>query len=178
MYTADTWPIAAKMNFGSRTETGEDIGTAPVSIWEDQLLQVKELGFGAIDPMDDWVPLVEISEERFASFRDMCRDLDLSIPAISVGRRSVVDVRNGDTNLAFVHDLIDRGHELGAQVINIGFMEALTPAQEKALWFWLAPGGTGAGTSPARRPARNAHQPGNVRRHLRGNPRRRGEFRA
>ncbi|MGJ9494640.1 sugar phosphate isomerase/epimerase family protein [Actinotignum sp. GS-2025a] len=140
MYTADTWPIAAKMNFGSRTETGEDIATAPLSVWEDQLLQVKELGFSAIDPMDDWVPLVDLPEKRFASFRDICRDLDLSIPAISVGRRSVVDVRNGDANLAFVHDLIDRGHELGAQVINIGFMEALTPAQEKALWFWLAPG--------------------------------------
>ncbi|GAA2183109.1 sugar phosphate isomerase/epimerase [Brooklawnia cerclae] len=140
MYTAENWPIACKMNFGSRAEDGSPIGTAPVSTWEEQLTQVAELGFTEIDPMDDWVPIAELSAERFEEFRGLLDKLGLRVTAISIGRNSVVDRENGTRNLGTVHALIDRAAELGASIVNIGFQQALTEPQKRATWFWLADG--------------------------------------
>jgi len=56
MYTADGWPIAAKISYGPYTEDGQLAAEAPASVWREQLAQVAELGYRYIDPMDDWVP--------------------------------------------------------------------------------------------------------------------------
>ncbi|MCW2810538.1 MAG: hypothetical protein JWP61_996, partial [Friedmanniella sp.] len=62
------------------------------------------------------------------------------IPAISTSRRSVMDPDRGAEYLAYSHRLLDRAAELGVPVVSYGFFQAFTPAQEKALWFWLADG--------------------------------------
>jgi sugar phosphate isomerase/epimerase len=64
----------------------------------------------------------------------------LTVPSVSTTRRSVIDAQHGDDYLRFGHTIIDRAPALGAEVVNFGFMQALTPAQERALWFWLAEG--------------------------------------
>jgi sugar phosphate isomerase/epimerase len=140
MFTAEGWPIAAKMSFGPLTEDGDPIGEAPVDIWRDQLLQVAELGFRWIDPMDDWVPIADLSKERFEEFKGVLKEVGLSVAAISIGRNSVVDKQHGDENLLRVHRTIERAAELGAGYVNVGFLEELRPAQKKALWFWLEDG--------------------------------------
>lgn len=140
MYTAENWPIACKINFGSRAEDGTPISIAPVRVWEDQLTQVAELGFTAIDPMDDWIPVADLSPKRFGEFQQLLDKLGLRMAAISIGRNSVVDRENGARNLATIHNTIDRAADLGATIVNIGFQQALTEAQQQALWFWLAEG--------------------------------------
>ncbi|WP_172119474.1 sugar phosphate isomerase/epimerase family protein [Actinomyces faecalis] len=140
MYTADGWPIAAKISYGPYTEDGQLAAEAPASVWREQLSQVAELGYRYIDPMDDWVPIGDISDERFAELKEVLDDLDLRIIAISIGRNSVIDTERGDENLAMVHRTIDRGAELGAKFVNVGFLQELYPAQKEALWFWLADG--------------------------------------
>lgn len=140
MYTPDNWPIACKMNFGPFTEDGVPIGQAPVEAWRDQLIQVAELGFEYIDPMDDWIPIVSLSEQRYGEFKSLLAELDLKVAAISIGRNSVIDVQRGAENLATIHKTIDRAADLGASIVNIGFLQALSAAQKKALWFWLADG--------------------------------------
>lgn len=140
MYTADGWPIAAKISCGPYTEDGQLAAEAPASVWREQLAQVAELGYRYIDPMDDWVPIGDISDERFAELKEVLDDLDLRIIAISIGRNSVIDTERGDENLAMVHRTIDRGAELGAKFVNVGFLQELYPAQKEALWFWLADG--------------------------------------
>lgn len=140
MYTAENWPIAAKMNFGPRAEDGTPIGEAPTSVWRDQMQQVVELGMTCFDPMDDWVPIADLSDERFAEFTAIVAELGLSVPAVSIGRNSVVDANRGEQNLATIHRTIDRAAELGATILNIGFQQDLYPAQKEALWFWLADG--------------------------------------
>lgn len=140
MTTADGWPIACKINFGGKAEDGTPIADAPASAWRDQLIQVAELGFDYIDPMDDWVPIADLSAERYAEFKRVLLDTGLRVAAISIGRNSVVDVNHGERNVATIHRTIDRAADLGATIVNIGFQQALTPAQEKALWFWLAEG--------------------------------------
>lgn len=129
MLNAEEWPIACKVNFGPTTELGEPVASAPAKVWREQLAQVADLGFKYIDPMDDWVPLADLDAGRFAQFRQVLTDTHLSVAAISIGRHSIVDVDRGRENLQTIHRTIDRAAELGASVVDLGFMQALTPAQ-------------------------------------------------
>lgn len=140
MYTAEGWPIAAKMSWGPVTDDGAPIADAPAEVWREQLIQVAELGFTCFDPMDDWVPVADLSASRYEEFKGLLKETGLSITAISIGRNSVVDAQNGDENLARIHRTIERASDLGAGFVNIGFLEDLVPAQKKALWFWLEDG--------------------------------------
>jgi sugar phosphate isomerase/epimerase len=141
MFTAQDWPIACNMlSFGSAAPDGRPIGEAPASVWAAQMREVRELGFDYIDPTDGWVPLATLSDERVREFQKVLADEGLAISSISMTRNSVVDVEHGEANLAMAHRLIDLAPEFGASVVNTGFMQAVTPAQEKALWFWLAEG--------------------------------------
>jgi sugar phosphate isomerase/epimerase len=46
----------------------------------------------------------------------------------------------GDEYLAYSHRLLDAAAELGVPMVSFGFFQSFTPAQEKALWFWLEQG--------------------------------------
>ena len=140
MYTADEWPIACKASFGPVAEDGTPIIEAGPKVWYDQLLQMAELGFTCIDPMDDWLPMADLTEDQLRTYTELLADTGLRTAAISIGRNSVVDVEHGERNLQTIHRTIDRAAELGATVVNIGFQQALTQAQKDALWFWLAEG--------------------------------------
>ncbi len=141
MYTSMDWPIACNMlPFGNKAPDGGHIKDAPASVWAGQLRQVRELGFDHIDPTDAWVPLGNMSESRVKEFQQVLADEGLAVSSISMTRNSVVDLKNGEENLATAHRLIDLAPEFGATIVNTGFMQAVTPAQQKALWFWLADG--------------------------------------
>ncbi|WP_306231301.1 sugar phosphate isomerase/epimerase family protein [Agrococcus beijingensis] len=136
MYSADDWPIAAKMNFGANAPDGTPLTQAPVSVWDEQVAQVTDLGYRWIDPIDDWINLTELSPERFVEFKRLLGRHGVGVPAISFGRRSPVDVEHGAAHVAMMHRMLDLGAEIGAGVLNVGFMSSLTEAQSRALWFW------------------------------------------
>ncbi|GAB3094379.1 sugar phosphate isomerase/epimerase family protein [Isoptericola nanjingensis] len=141
MRTADTWPIAANMlSFGSTAADGTPNVDAPAESWRGQLQQVADLGFADVDPTDAWLSIGEMTDARFAELLVVLKEVGLAVPSVSTTRRSVVDAARGEDYLRFGHTIIDRAPALGAEVVNFGFMQALTPAQEKALWFWLAEG--------------------------------------
>ena len=141
MRTADTWPIAANMlSFGSTTADGTPNLEAPAESWRSQLQQVADLGFTDVDPTDAWLSIGELSDARFGELLAVLKEVGLAVPSVSTTRRSVVDAKRGDEYLRIGHAIIDRAPALGAEVVNFGFMQDLTPAQQKALWFWLAEG--------------------------------------
>lgn len=140
MYTAEDWPIACKVNFGSQAENGTPINEAPVGVWRDQIQQIAELGFKHFDPMDDWIQIWDLPEDKYLQFTSLIQEFDLKCAAVSIGRNSVIDKERGAENLSFVHRVIDRASEMGAKYVNIGFQQALYPAQKRALWFWLEDG--------------------------------------
>ena len=140
LYTADSWPIAANMlSFAAAPGQGPLID-APSTVWASHLRQARELGFTHIDPTDAWVPLARLSDARLEEFRRVLDGEGLSIPCISMTRSSVVDVRSGETNLADARRFIDIAPSFGATIVNIGFMQAVTPEQARQIWFWLVPG--------------------------------------
>lgn len=141
MRTAENWPIAANMlSFGSTTADGTPNVAAPAESWRDQLQQVADLGFTHVDPTDAWLSIGELTDSRFAELLTVLKETGLSVPSVSTTRRSVIDAQRGEDYLRFGHTIIDRAPELGAEVVSFGFMQALKPDQERALWFWLAEG--------------------------------------
>jgi sugar phosphate isomerase/epimerase len=141
MLTAESWPIAANMlSFGATAPDGGHIKDAPASVWASQMRQARDLGITQIDPTDAWVPLARLSDERVEEFRSTLDDEGLTIPSISMTRSSVVDREHGEDYLAEAHRLLDLAPSFGASVVNVGFMQALTPQQASAIWFWLEDG--------------------------------------
>ena len=140
-YTAETWPIAAAMlPFGSVDSRGGPIHEADPEEWAKHLRLVRRLGFTEFDPTDTWVRVGDLSPERLADFKKVMADSGLSIPAISTSRRSVMDPERGEEYLDYSHRLLDKAAELDVPLVSFGFFQKFTPAQEKALWFWLEDG--------------------------------------
>ncbi len=140
-YTAENWPIAAAMlPFGSVDSHGGPIHDAEPEEWAKHLKIVARSGFTEVDPTDTWVRVGDLSPERLTEFQSVLKDAGLTIPAISTSRRSVMDPEHGEEYLAYSHRLLDVAATLGVPLVSFGFFQALKPAQQNALWFWLADG--------------------------------------
>jgi len=140
-FTAENWPIAAAMlPFGSVDSHGGPIHDAEPEEWAKHLNLVARSGFTEVDPTDTWVRVGDLTPERLTEFQSVLKDAGLTIPAISTSRRSVMDPEQGEEYLAYSHRLLDVAATLGVPMVSFGFFQALKPAQQKALWFWLAEG--------------------------------------
>jgi sugar phosphate isomerase/epimerase len=140
-WTAETWPIAAAMlPFGGLDSRGGPIQDADPEEWAKQLRLVAKLGFTEVDPTDTWVRVGDLAPDRLADFQAVLDDAGLTIPAISTSRRSVMDPEHGQEYLDYSHRLLDVAAQLGVPMVSFGFFQAFTPAQAKALWFWLEQG--------------------------------------
>ena len=140
-WTAETWPVAAAMlAFGGTDSRGGPIQDADPQEWARQLRLVRRMGFTEVDPTDTWVRIGDLDDARLEDFRGALADAGLTIPAVSTSRRSVMDPERGSEYLAYSHRLLDRAAALDIPMVSFGFFQAFTPAQEKALWFWLEPG--------------------------------------
>jgi sugar phosphate isomerase/epimerase len=140
-YTAETWPVAAAMlAFGSTDSRGGPIQDADPEEWAKQLRLVRRMGFTEVDPTDTWVRVGDLAPDRLADFSAVLAHAGLTIPAISTSRRSVMDPEHGDEYLDYSHRLLDVAAQLEVPLVSFGFFQAFTPAQTKALWFWLEEG--------------------------------------
>jgi sugar phosphate isomerase/epimerase len=126
--------------FGSVDSHGGPIHDAEPEEWAKHLNLVARSGFTEVDPTDTWVRVGDLTPERLNEFQSVLKDAGLTIPAISTSRRSVMDPEHGEEYLAYSHRLLDVAATLGVPMVSFGFFQALKPAQQKALWFWLAEG--------------------------------------
>lgn len=140
MYTADTWPIAAKMNFAHPSGTPGPLNNCPSSVWETHLRQVVEMGFRWVDPIDEWIDLSCLPDDRFAELQRLLSQFDLQVPAVSCGRRSPIDPIHGKEHVGVLHRMAERASEIGATILNFSFAQPLNQRQKDALWFWHQPG--------------------------------------
>lgn len=139
--TRQNWPIAAAMlQFPATTADGRSVQDQSAEEWAEALEEVADAGFTHFDPTDSWLRVADLSETRCEEFVQVVRESGLSTPAISTARRSVIDPEHGEDNLAYSHRVIDAAARIGASVVSFGFFRALHPEQQRALWFWTAPG--------------------------------------
>ena len=140
-YTAENWPItAALLQFPGTDAQGNHINDAEASAWAEVLTEVKDAGFANADLTDSWVRPGDLSSARLAEFKQTAATVGIGIPVISAIRRSVIEERNWEANLAYSHRTIDAAAELGCEVVSFGLHQALTPEQRKQLWFWTVEG--------------------------------------
>ncbi len=66
--------------------------------------------------------------------------MGIGVPVISAIRRSVIHATDWADNLAYSHRTIDAAAELGCEVVSFGLHQAITPEQQKQLWFWTVEG--------------------------------------
>lgn len=139
--TAENWPItAAPLQFPGVDAKGRAATDAEPEVWHRVFTEVREAGFDNIDLFDGWVRPGDLSAERLSLFKRTARDAGLGTPAISVIRRSVIDAEHGSDNLAYAHRTLEAAVELGSRVVSVGLHQALTPEQQKQLWFWTVEG--------------------------------------
>jgi sugar phosphate isomerase/epimerase len=139
--TRDDWPIAASMlPFSALTSHGVAVQDADADVWRSTLGEVAEAGFDCVDLTDNWVKVGDLSSERLGELRQAAADAGVGLASISAIRRSVIDARDGQQNLAYSHRTLDAAAELGIGVVSVGLHQALTPAQQEQLWFWTVEG--------------------------------------
>jgi sugar phosphate isomerase/epimerase len=140
-YTAENWPItAALLQFPGTDAAGQQVNDADASVWASVFQEVKDAGFANADLTDSWVRPGDLSKERLAEFKQTADEVGVGIPVISAIRRSVIHERDWEDNLAYSHRTIDAAAELGCEVVSIGLHQAITPEQQKQLWFWTVEG--------------------------------------
>src|SRR5688572_20684823 len=116
MTAASAWPIAAAMlPFSSQQD-------ADPTVWAASLAQVARAGFRFVDPTDSWLRVADLDAARLTAFREVVADAGLTVPAITTARRSVIDPRGADDNLAYSHRVIDTAAELGARHVSVSLM--------------------------------------------------------
>jgi sugar phosphate isomerase/epimerase len=140
-YTAENWPItAALLQFPGMDAAGQQVNDADASVWAAVLQEVKDAGFANADLTDSWVRPGDLSKERLAEFKQTADEVGIGVPVISAIRRSVIHATDWADNLAYSHRTIDAAAELGCEVVSFGLHQAITPEQQKQLWFWTVEG--------------------------------------
>lgn len=139
--TAETWPItAALLQFPHEGLDGVTMQEAEATVWEDVFREVRDAGFGNVDLVDSWIRPGDLSSERLDELKLAADNVGVGAPAISAIRRSVIDGQYWEENLAYSHRTLEAGAQLGCEVVSFGLHQALTPEQQKQLWFWTVEG--------------------------------------
>ncbi|WP_299257314.1 sugar phosphate isomerase/epimerase [uncultured Kushneria sp.] len=140
-YTADDWPItAALLQFSGVDAQGRAVNDADASHWRSVFDEVREAGFANADLFDGWVKPGDLSTQRLEELLRTAKEASIGLPSISAIRRSVIDAEHGEENLAYSHRTLEAAAALGCQVVSFGLHQALTPEQQKQLWFWTVEG--------------------------------------
>lgn len=137
----DNWPIAAAMiPFPGTLPDGTSVQDQSVEGWAATLQEVVDAGFTEFDPTDSWLRVADLAPLRQDEFFALAKAMNLSIPAISTSRRSVIDPVHGDEYLRYSHRVIDAAAKCGATAVSFGLFGPFTAAQKAVLWFWTADG--------------------------------------
>ena len=140
-YTASTWPIAAAMlPFPRLDAEGHSVQDADASRWQAAFAEVADAGFRDVDLTDSWLRPGDLETSRLDELKTAAASVGIRPAAISVIRQSVIDDANWERNLAYSHRSLDAAARLGCEGVSFGLHQALTPAQQEVLWFWVVEG--------------------------------------
>lgn len=140
-FTPQDWPIAAAtLAFAGPAADGGEVHDAPAAEWGRVFRAVARAGFDHVDLTDGWLRPGDLDPARYPELLDTAAAHGLTLASVSAIRRSVVDAAHGEENLAYSHRTIDAAAALGIETVSVGLHQALTPAQQRQLWFWTITG--------------------------------------
>ena len=139
--TAENWPIAAAaLPFPGHTADGRTVTEAGAENWRDALVDIADAGFDLVDITDSWLRIGDLDASGRSDLAAVARETGVRAASVSVIRQSVIDHEHGDANLAYSHRTLEAAAELGIETVSFGLHQALTPEQQKQLWFWTVDG--------------------------------------
>jgi sugar phosphate isomerase/epimerase len=139
--TAENWPIAASMLSFPAAQPDTGVTAASVrSRWVADFGAVAEAGFDDVDVTDSWVRPGDLDPAELDLLAASAAENGLRLVSISSSRRSVIDAKSGEANLAYGHRTIDAAAVLGIDVVSVGLHQPLTDEQRRQLWFWTVVG--------------------------------------
>lgn len=137
------WRIATCMHgFAKHVADGTPLQDAPVEAWSEVFRTAATLGFDCIEIADSHIRPADLIASRRREMVEAAQAHGVTPVAVHVQRQSVIEPGRGEANLAYAHRAIDAAAEQGMAIFSTGLHQPLTPAQQRALWFWLAEGGT------------------------------------
>jgi sugar phosphate isomerase/epimerase len=151
-----SWPIGASvMAFPGTMSDGTRRTDAPADSWRPALREVAAAGFEHVDLTDSWVRPGDLPAARCDELRSTAAEFGLSFSAISVTRQSVIDpdAQAAAANLDYSLRTVEAAARLGVEVVCLGLHRPFTPEQERAQWFWHAPGAEDPDDAAVRRSA-------------------------
>jgi len=139
--TTQRWPIAAAMlQFPGVRRNGMRMQDASPDEWTADFAEIARAGFDLVEVNDQWVAAGDLAPKRVDDLAAAARAAGVRPASYAIVRKSVIDPRTGDDNLAYAHRALDAAVRLGAGIVSIGFHRPLLPAQQRALWFWTEQG--------------------------------------
>jgi sugar phosphate isomerase/epimerase len=140
-YTAQDWPItAALLQFPGVDAHGVAASDADAEVWRGVFQEIADAGFKDVDLTDSWVRPGDLSPARLEEFKATAAEVGVGLPVISVIRQSVIHETDWQQNLDYSHRSLEAGAALGCEVVSFGLHQAITPEQQRQLWFWTVPG--------------------------------------
>ncbi len=140
-WTADQWPIgAALIQFPGTTPSGASMQEAGPEAWRTVFDEVRACGFDHVDITDSWLRPGDLAREQQEDLARALKQSSLGVTAISVVRRSVLDPDLGQVHLDYALRTVEAAAVIGIGVVCLGLHRPLTPAQQRAQWFWTEPG--------------------------------------
>ena len=140
-YTREEWPIAAALlQFPGQLRDGSSVQDADPSEWVSTLSEVASTGFTHVDLTDSWLRIGDLTPKRLDAFELATVAAGVTIPSLSITRKSVIDPESGLDNLAYTHRTLEAAAALGVTVLSLGLHRTLTAEQKSRLWFWTAQG--------------------------------------
>ncbi len=140
--TAQSWPVgAALLQAAPVLPDGTPAQDAPEVEWRRVLRRVRLAGFDHVDLTDSWVRPGDLTPDRLALLGRLLREEGLGVTAITTARRSVIDPdpELASSSTEYLRRTLEAAAELGTPVVSVGLLPRLTPEQQAAEWFWLAP---------------------------------------
>lgn len=140
-WTADDWPIAAAaLPFPGTLPGGRSVTDAGPEEWAATLVEISDAGFDAVDVTDSWLRLADLDAAGLADFLAVAREAGVRPLSLSAIRRSVIDPRDGEENLAYSHRALEAAASVGIGTVSFGLHRPLTAEQSAQLWFWTVDG--------------------------------------
>jgi sugar phosphate isomerase/epimerase len=140
-WTADQWPIgAALIQFSGVTRAGAIVQEAGPDVWGQVFDEVRSCGFDHVDITDSWLRPGDLDLAQRADLIRALKQADLGVTAISVVRRSILDPVAGEAHVDYALRTVEAAAAIGTGVVCLGLHRPLTPAQQRAQWFWTQPG--------------------------------------
>jgi sugar phosphate isomerase/epimerase len=137
----ENWPIAAGMlQFPATRADGKSVQLLGAPEWARAFDEVADAGFDNVEITDTWLRAGDLNAQELSELAATAAHYGLSVPAVALIRRSVLDRDYGSVNLAYSHRSIDAAAALGATIVSVGLHEGLSDDQKRALWFWTADG--------------------------------------